>query len=112
LLKELRSLGIVWGVIVERKKVSLEELRAAVAERDPKILESIDEIVEELYTLGLIDYEDNNIVLSNVVPDNMVEMPCIRCDRLSTCRIGARSDPFKCEKFVEWFIKNFSEHSL
>jgi len=111
-IRDLKKLGVVWGEILRHREISLEALKEAVANRDPASSKVVDDVIKELYALGLIDYEGDKIVVSDIIPDDILEMPCIHCDKLPTCRLGARNDPFKCEKFVEWFINRFSEHLL
>ncbi|MCR8433059.1 MAG: hypothetical protein NDP13_02305 [Crenarchaeota archaeon] len=110
--EEIRRIGAIWKEILEKGKISLEELKTVISKEHPEILKYFDEIIEKLFVLGFIKYDGEDIALDNTMPDDLVEMPCIRCTKVSTCKVGAKNDPLKCESFVEWFIKKFSEQSL
>lgn len=108
--EEIKKIGNIWRRILERDKISVEELRSIVGKEAPEALKSFDEIIEKLFMLGFIEYDGESVAPSTIIPNELVDMPCIRCIRVSTCKVGAKNDPLKCENFVDWFIRKFSEH--
>lgn len=106
----LGTLGKVWGIILSKGEITLEELENELKNRgEENIAKELKDILLILYSLYLIDYVEDKIVVASILSDDILDMPCLRCDKVRVCRIGAKNNPFRCEEFVKWFVKHMTE---
>ena len=104
------ELSIVWSEIQKYGKIRYKKLEEEIGKKNPALASKLKDILSELYEMYLIDYEHDEIVRMDILNPAIFGMPCSRCEKIKICRINARNDPFKCEKFVKWFLTNFTEY--
>ncbi|MEX0568709.1 MAG: hypothetical protein Q6363_006060 [Candidatus Njordarchaeota archaeon] len=106
---ELRDLGIVWRLIKKHEEISINDLKAEIEKIDPSLVQTLDNILLRLHELYLVDYTGESVKVSKIISREIIKMPCLGCEKLKTCRPGSKNNPFRCEKFVRWFIEEFVE---
>jgi len=106
---DLKSLGVIWGVIKKRGNVTVEELKNILVEENPQLIEKLEDMLLHLYKLYMIDYDGKNITAITIIDEEIAEVPCFGCSKVKTCKPGSKNNPFRCDKFVKWFIKKFTE---
>lgn len=108
-MKDLRDLSVIWRLIKKYGEISVNDLRAEVERTDPSLVDALENILVRLHELYLVDYTGESVRISKIISDDVLSIPCLGCDKLRTCRPGSRNNPFRCEKFVRWFVNEFME---
>ena len=105
----LDEISIIWSEIRKRGQITKEELKDILSSKKPELVNKLDEILMHLYKLYMIDYDGNTIKIPTLIDPEILRIPCLGCEKLKTCKPGSKNNPFRCEKFVKWFIKKFVE---
>ena len=108
-MTDLEKISVVWSEIQKHKELTLQQLKEAIKQRKPEILEELEDILIHLHKLYMIDYDGTNIKIPQLIDPDILTIPCLGCDKIKTCKPGSKNNPFRCEKFVKWFIKKFTE---
>ncbi len=106
---DLNSISLVWGEILKLGQATLDELRERVEKKSPDVAKNLEEILLHLHKLYMVDFDGYNVTIPEIIDPEIMEIPCLGCEKLKTCKPGSRNNPFRCEKFVKWFIQKFAE---
>ncbi len=105
----LDDIRIVWSEIKKHNTITVQQLRENLQQKNPEILDKLANILLHLHKLCMIDYDGDKVKVTTIIDQEILQMPCMGCERLKTCRPGSKTQPFKCDKFVKWFMKHFVE---
>ena len=106
---DLDEVRVVWSEIRKHGSMTVQQLKEIIQQKKPELIEKLNEVLFHLHKLYMIDYDGETIKVTTIIDPEILQIPCIGCEKLKTCRPGSKTQPFRCDKFVKWFIKHFTE---